>query len=304
MLRRFVKMQGAGNDYIYFDCLREELENPELLAVRLSDRHKGIGGDGIVLICKSAVADAKMRMFNADGSEGNMCGNAIRCVGKYLYDGGIVHGGDMTIETRSGIKKLHCFAGENGKVREVRVDMGPAVFDPARIPAVFASECIPAAFEPAGVPAVSESKRFFAAGEERIVDRPLKIAGKTYRVTCLSMGNPHCVVFEDPDGIDLEKIGPLFENAPVFPERINTEFVQKIGERTLKMRVWERGSGETMACGTGACAAAAAAVAKGMFPAGEEITVKLRGGDLKISIGDTVYMTGGAEVVFTGEVEL
>ncbi len=295
MLRRFVKMQGAGNDYIYFDCLHGEPEKPETLAVRLSDRHKGIGGDGIVLICKSAVADAKMRMFNADGSEGNMCGNAIRCVGKYLYDGGIVHGADMTVETRSGIKKLHCFAGENGKVREVRVDMGPAVFDPARIPAVF---------EPAVVSAVSEAGRFFAAGEERIVDRPLKIAGKTYSVTCLSMGNPHCVVFENPDGVDLEKIGPLFENAPVFPERVNTEFVQKIGERTLKMRVWERGSGETMACGTGACAAAAAAVAKGMFPAGEEITVKLRGGDLKICVGDTVYMTGGAEVVFTGEVEV
>ena len=295
MLRRFVKMQGAGNDYIYFDCLHGEPEKPETLAVRLSDRHKGIGGDGIVLICKSAVADAKMRMFNADGSEGNMCGNAIRCVGKYLYDGGIVHGEDMTVETRSGIKKLHCFAGENGKVREVRVDMGPAVFEPARIPAVF---------EPAVVSAVSEAGRFLAAGEERIVDRPLKIAGKTYSVTCLSMGNPHCVVFENPDGVDLEKIGPLFENAPVFPERVNTEFVQKIGERTLKMRVWERGSGETMACGTGACAAAAAAVAKGMFPAGEEITVKLRGGDLKICVGDTVYMTGGAEVVFTGEVEV
>ena len=148
MLRRFVKMQGAGNDYIYFDCLHGELEKPETLAVRLSDRHKGIGGDGIVLICESAVADAKMRMFNADGSEGNMCGNAIRCVGKYLYDGGIVHGEDMTVETRSGIKKLHCFAGENGKVREVRVDMGPAVFEPARIPAVF---------EPAVVSAVSEA---------------------------------------------------------------------------------------------------------------------------------------------------
>ncbi len=295
MLRRFVKMQGAGNDYIYFDCLHGELEKPETLAVRLSDRHKGIGGDGIVLICESAVADAKMRMFNADGSEGNMCGNAIRCVGKYLYDGGIVHGEDMTVETRSGIKKLHCFAGENGKVREVRVDMGPAVFEPARIPAVF---------EPGRGSAVSEAGRFFAAGEERIVDRPLKIAGRTYSVTCLSMGNPHCVVFENPDGVDLEKIGPLFENAPVFPERVNTEFVQKIGERTLKMRVWERGSGETMACGTGACAAAAAAVAKGMFPAGEEITVKLRGGNLKICVGDTVYMTGGAEVVFTGEVEI
>lgn len=293
MLRRFVKMQGAGNDYIYFDCLHGEPENPEALAVRLSDRHKGIGGDGIVLICKSAVADARMRMFNADGSEGNMCGNAVRCVGKYLYDGGIVRGEDMTVETRSGIKKLHCFIGGNGKVREVRVDMGPAVFDPARIPAVFG---------PARGSAVSG--RFPAEWEERIVDRPLKIAGKTYRVTCLSMGNPHCVVFEDPDGVDLEKIGPLFENAPVFPERINTEFVRKIGERALKMRVWERGSGETMACGTGACAAAAAAVAKGIFPAGEEITVKLRGGDLKISVGDTVYMTGGAETVFTGEIEL
>ena len=278
MLRRFIKMQGAGNDYIYFDCLHEELPHPELLAVRLPDRHKGIGGDGIVLICPSDVADAKMRMFNADGSEGNMCGNAIRCVGKYLYDNKIAAGEDIRVETRSGIKNLHCYAGTDGKVRSVRVDMGPAVFEPARIPVSLPGD--------------------------RIVDAPYEIAGKTYAVTCVSMGNPHCVVFEDPDGLDLTKIGPLFENAPIFPDRINTEFVKKIDARTLKMRVWERGSGETMACGTGACAAAAAAVAKGIFPAGEEITVRLLGGDLKIEVGKTVYMTGEAEIVFTGEVEI
>ena len=278
MRRKFVKMQGAGNDYIYFDCLREPLEGAEALAVRLSDRHKGIGGDGIVLICPSAGADARMRMFNADGSEGNMCGNAIRCVAKYLFDAGIARKEELTIETRSGIKRLRILPrGENGAFR-VRVDMGPAVFEAARIP-------------------VRTEAAEFVRGK-------VEAGGRTFEATCVSMGNPHCVVFEDPDGLDLSHIGPLFESHPLFPERINTEFVKKTGERSLKMRVWERGSGETMACGTGACAAVAAAVRLGVFPAGEDVRVQLRGGELTICVQDTVFMTGEAETVFTGEVEL
>ena len=276
MLKKFVKMQGAGNDYIYFDCFGGEPEDIPALAVRLSDRHKGIGGDGLVLICRSDVADAKMRMFNADGSEGNMCGNAIRCVGKYLYDENVCRKEELSVETKSGIKYLRLYT-ENGKVRRVRVDMGKADFDPKSLPVLLEGEA---------------------------VDRPVKIAGGLHRITCVSMGNPHCVLFEDPDGADLERIGPLFENDPLFPERVNTEFVKVIGKNALKMRVWERGSGETMACGTGACAAAAAACACGKCDAAQDILVKLRGGDLVIHVGETVFMTGEAEKVFSGEVEI
>ena len=276
MLKKFVKMQGAGNDYIYFDCFGGEPEDIPALAVRLSDRHKGIGGDGLVLICRSDVADAKMRMFNADGSEGNMCGNAIRCVGKYLYDENVCRKEELSVETKSGIKYLRLYI-ENGKVKRVRVDMGKADFDPKSLPVLLEGEA---------------------------VDRPVKIAGGLHRITCVSMGNPHCVLFEDPDGADLERIGPLFENAPLFPERVNTEFVKVIGKNALKMRVWERGSGETMACGTGACAAAAAACACGKCDAAQDILVKLRGGDLVIHVGETVFMTGEAEKVFSGEVEI
>ncbi len=276
MLKKFTKMHGAGNDYIYFDCLQEELEDPAEAAVRLSDRHKGIGGDGIVMICKSDVADAKMRMFNADGSEGKMCGNAIRCVGKYLYDHKIVQKTDVDIETLSGIKHLKLFA-EDGKVKLVRVDMGAASFDPKSLPVLLEGE---------------------------VIDRPVKVAGGEYRITCVSMGNPHCVVFADPDATDVETMGRKFENDEIFPERVNTEFIKKIGKNALQMRVWERGSGETMACGTGACAAAAAACACGVCEYGQDVLVKLRGGDLIINIGETVYMTGEAVTVFTGEVEL
>ena len=276
MLKKFTKMHGAGNDYIYFDCLQEELEDPAKAAIKLSDRHKGIGGDGIVMICKSDVADAKMRMFNADGSEGKMCGNAIRCVGKYLHDHKIVQKTDVDIETQSGIKHLKLFA-EDGKVKLVRVDMGAASFDPKSLPVLLEGE---------------------------VIDRAVKVAGGEYRITCVSMGNPHCVVFADPDATDVETLGRKFENDPIFPERVNTEFIKKIGENALQMRVWERGSGETMACGTGACAAAAAACACGVCEYGQDILVKLRGGDLIIDIGETVYMTGEAVTVFTGEVEL
>ena len=281
MLKKFTKMHGAGNDYIYFNCLKGEFANIEEVAKRLSDRHKGIGGDGIVLICSSTIADAKMRMFNADGSEGKMCGNAIRCVGKYLYDYKIVQKTDITIETLSGIKYLKLFCNRDNKVESVQVNMGKADFCPKNIPVNIEAE--------------------------KVVEYPLVINDKEYKITCLSMGNPHCVVFTDPNAIALEKIGKLFEKNKLFPERINTEFAQQMDKNTFVMRVWERGSGETMACGTGACAVVAAAVANGLVKKDEEITVKLLGGDLKIYIDgktDMIYMTGEAVTVFEGEVNL
>ena len=262
-----------------FNCLNQKIDNPEGLSIRLADRHKGIGGDGAVLICPSDVADAKMRMFNLDGSEGRMCGNAIRCVGKYLYDNGICRKEEMTIDTLSGIKRLwlHKY---NGIVRRATVAMGPAELVPEKIPVNLSGE--------------------------RAVDRPVTMAGEDYRITCVSMGNPHCVIFcDEPDLLELEKIGPAIEFDPLFPERVNVEFIAVLDDHTLKMRVWERGSGETWACGTGACAAAVAAVENGFCPKGEEITVKLKGGDLVIRYTDeTVYLTGGAEKIYDGVVEL
>ena len=277
----FTKMHGCGNDYVYFNCFSDEVPNPEKLAISLSDHHFGIGGDGIILICPSDVADAKMRMFNADGSEGKMCGNGIRCVGKYLYDYGMVSDKtEITVETLSGIKTLQLYP-ENGKVKTVRVDMGAAMLNPKDIPVYLDGE--------------------------RVVDAPLVIDEKVYHITCVSMGNPHCVVFikEDVDSLDLERIGPKFENNPLFPERVNTEFVNILSDGTLKMRVWERGSGETWACGTGACAVGVTAVLSGLFKKGEDITVHLRGGDLVINYTDqTVLMTGPATTVFEGTIEI
>ncbi|MGN1078421.1 MAG: diaminopimelate epimerase [Candidatus Gallimonas sp.] len=279
MKRKFYKMHGIGNDYIYFDCFDDEIENPSALAVRLSDRHFSVGGDGIILVCRSEVADGKMRMFNADGSEGKMCGNGVRCVGKFLYETKGIRKDVLTVETLSGIKtlKMHTV---NGKADLVTVDMGAPELHPDKIPARFTGESA--------------------------VNVPLTVSGKEYRVTCVSMGNPHCVTFgEDPYTVDLERIGPCFETHEAFPERVNTEFVEVLGRNELKMRVWERGSGETFACGTGACAVAVAGVLNGFCGKGEEITVHLRGGDLKIEYtGETVFMTGPAEFAFTGEVEL
>ena len=279
MKRHFIKMHGCGNDYIYFDCFGQPLETPETLSVRLSDRHTGIGGDGIVLIEPAAEADARMRMFNADGSEGNMCGNAIRCVGKYLYESGRARREKLTVATRSGVKTLQLKV-EYDTVTEVTVDMGPACFAPDQIPVLFTGK--------------------------QVVDRELSVGGTLYRVTCVSMGNPHCVVFGgDPVRLNLAELGPQFEHHPMFPQRVNTEFVQILDRNTLVMRVWERGSGETMACGTGTCAAVSAAVANGYCPAGEPITVHLRGGDLRVCYTEeTVFMTGPAAVAFEGEVEL
>lgn len=272
---KFTKMHGCGNDYIYFNCFEQKIENPKELSIVLSDRHFGVGGDGIVLICPSEIADAKMRMFNADGSEGKMCGNAIRCVGKYLSDNKIVDGEKITIETLSGIKILK-LTKENGLVKSATVNMGKAEFDAEKIPVI--------------------------SNKKTVINKSVRINGKDENITCVSMGNPHCVIFtDDVENLDLEKIGPKYENFEMFPDRINTEFVKVIDEKTLRMRVWERGSGETLACGTGACAVVSAACANGICKKGEDITVKLTGGDLVIKYtDDAVYMTGEAKKVFDG----
>ena len=279
MRLNFTKMHGCGNDYIYFNCFTQTIENPEKLSIRLSDRRYGIGGDGIILICPSEVADAKMRMFNLDGSEGKMCGNGIRCVGKFLYDHGMAQDDEVRIETLSGIKTLKAYR-TNNEVTSLRVDMGKAELDPEKIPVDIKMN--------------------------RVINVPAVIDGDEYRITCVSMGNPHCVVFCDEiDDLDLEKVGPKFENNELFPERVNTEFVKVIDRNTLQMRVWERGSGETWACGTGACAVAVAAVENGYCNKNEDIKIKLKGGDLVINYTDeSVYMTGSATKVFEGEVEV
>ena len=275
----FTKMQGCGNDYIYIDCLEKMVSSPESLSVYMSDRHFGVGGDGIVLIAPSRVADCRMIMFNLDGSEGNMCGNAIRCVGKYMYDVAGHKKKHMTVETKSGIKKLELMTLGDEVVR-VKVDMGKAELTPSKIPVTLEGDAI--------------------------INRPVDYNGTTYNVTCVSMGNPHAVIFTDlVDALDLEKIGPDFETHEIFPERVNTEFIKVIDEHTLKMRVWERGSGETLACGTGACAAAVAACLNGYCKKGEDIKVILRGGELIIRYTDeAVYMTGNCEKVFTGSIEI
>lgn len=280
---KFTKMHGCGNDYIYFNCFEQKIDNPETLSIRLSDRHYGIGGDGIILVCPSNVADAKMRMFNLDGSEGKMCGNGIRCVGKFLYDYNLVDQNkeEIKIETLSGIKTLIPYK-QNGEVTKLRVDMGKAELLPKLIPVK-----------------VDENL-------EKVVNYKVCIDKKDFNITCVSMGNPHCVVFiDDVETMDIESIGPKFENDNMFPERVNTEFVRVLDEKNIIMRVWERGSGETWACGTGACAVAVAAVENGFCKRNEDITVKLKGGDLVINYTDkTVYMTGDAKKAFEGVVEI
>lgn len=277
---KFTKMHGIGNDYVYVNCFEETIENPEEVSIKISDRHFGIGSDGLVMIMPSDKADFRMRMFNADGSEGNMCGNATRCIGKYVYDNHLTDKTEITLETRSGIKYLTLYP-ENGKVQTVLVDMGKAILNPASIP-------------------------MKAEGEE-FISKPVEVNGKNVNITAVSMGNPHAVTFvDDVESLDLEKIGPDYENHPLFPERVNTEFAKIIDESTVMMRVWERGSGETWACGTGACACAVACVKNGFFPYDKEITVKLRGGDLYITYKNdgTVLMRGPAETVFTGSIEI
>ena len=277
---KFYKMHGIGNDYIYFDCMKSNpISDPNALSQKLSDRHFSVGGDGIILLCPSEVADCKMRMFNADGSEGKMCGNGIRCLGKLAHDLGYIKGDTCTVETLSGIKKLQLFCGHDGKVNFVRVDMGAAELNGEKIPSTVKGE--------------------------KVVNHPLKIDGEIYPATLVSMGNPHCVIFKDPDKTDIEGLGKKVEFSEYFPERVNCEFVRVLDRTHLKMRVWERGSGETFACGTGACATAVAAVLNGYSDKNTEITVSLLGGDLKITYTDeSVYMYGAAALAFIGEVEI
>ncbi len=276
----FSKMHGLGNDYVYVNCLESKLHNPERVSQLISDRHFGIGSDGLVLICPSERADFEMRMFNADGSEGNMCGNAIRCVGKYVYDNGLTSKTELQIDTKSGVKSL-ALTVEDGKVSTVAVDMGEAVLRAKAIPV--------------------------ETDYPEFVSQPMLVCGEVYLVTCVSMGNPHAVIFcDDVDSLPLEQIGPLFEHHEKFPDRINTEFVELIDRQTVKMRVWERGSGETFACGTGACASVVAACINDHCDVGQEVTVRLRGGELKITYQEdhTVRMQGAAAHVFDGEITL
>lgn len=274
---KFTKMQGLGNDYVYVNCFEEKIDNPPELARRISDRHFGVGSDGLIMINPSNKADFEMEMYNADGSRGEMCGNGIRCVAKYVYDYGLTDKTDISVETLGGIKYLELTV-EDGKVKTVKVDMGKPELEPQKIPV--------------------------KADGDKAVDEPIFVGGEEYRMTCVSMGNPHAVVFVGCDVRDfpLEEIGPKFESHERFPNRVNTEFVRVIDRRTAEMRVWERGSGETLACGTGACAVAVACVLNGLTE--DEVTVRLLGGDLQIRWDrekDTVYMTGPAEVVFDGE---
>ena len=276
---KFTKMHGAGNDYIYINCFEETVKNPEKLAIKVSDRHFGIGSDGLILISPSDKADFKMNIYNADGSEGMMCGNGIRCVSKYVYDNGMTDKDEISVETRSGIKLIKMNV-ENGKVVSARVNMGEPILEAEKIPTKFDGK--------------------------NVIRRKLTIDEKEYEVTCVSMGNPHCIVYvDDVKDIDLEKIGPKFENNEMFPERINTEFVHVVSDTELDMRVWERGSGETLACGTGSCAVTVASVLCGYCKRNTEIKINLLGGTLTDiwTDGGDVYMTGPAATVCTGEIE-
>lgn len=277
---KFTKMHGIGNDYVYVNCFEETVENPSETAKFVSDRHFGIGSDGLILIKPSQVADCEMDMYNADGSQGAMCGNGVRCVAKFVYDAGIAKKDRISVATKSGIKYVDVFA-ENGKAVSVRVNMGAPILRAEEVPMV--------------------------CEKDTAVAYPLEVDGSVWNVTAVSMGNPHAVVYiDDVDGLEIEKIGPAFEHHPAFPDRVNTEFVRVIDRHTVQMRVWERGSGETLACGTGACAVAVSSILNGFVEDGE-VTVKLLGGDLRIEWNrqeNTVYMTGPAATVFEGEISL
>ncbi len=278
---KFTKMQGCGNDYVYVNGFEEHIADEAAAAVKVSDRHFGIGADGLIIIKPSDIADFEMCMYNADGSRGAMCGNGIRCVAKYVFDNGLTDKTTVAIESMGKIKYIRINA-KNGMAVSARVDMGAPILKAAEIPVI--------------------------CDAEKAVMLPLVIGGEEYKITCVSMGNPHAVVFIDksPKEIELEKIGRLFENNPIFPDRVNTEFIFVSDRKNLEMRVWERGSGETLACGTGACAAAVAAILNGL--ADNELTVHLLGGDLQISWSgreeESVFMTGPCETVFSGEIEI
>ena len=276
---KFTKMHGLGNDYVYVNCFEEKIDNPLAVARFVSDRHFGIGSDGLIMINPSKTADFEMEMYNADGSRGEMCGNGIRCVAKYVYDYGLTDKTQISVETLGGIKYLDLTV-EDGKVSLVKVDMGKPELEADLIPII--------------------SER------EQVIDEPIEVDGKEYHMTGVSMGNPHAVIYvDDVKGLDLEKIGPKFENHERFPKRINTEFVHCIDRQTVEMRVWERGSGETLACGTGACAVAVSSILNNLTDT--QVTVKLLGGDLQIEWDrekDRVFMTGPATVVFDGVIDI
>lgn len=278
---KFTKMQGIGNDYVYVNCFEETVKDPAAVARYVSDRHFGIGSDGLILIKPSDIADCEMDMYNLDGSQGAMCGNGIRCVAKYVYDYGIVKKENISVSTKSGIKYLDLTV-RDGKVALVRVNMGSPVLTASQIPVV--------------------------SSTEEMINAPLKVNGETYYITAVSMGNPHAIVYmTDVDHLDIGEIGPYFENHMAFPDRVNTEFVEVLDDHTLKMRVWERGSGETLACGTGACAVAVASILNGHVDGEKPVTMKLLGGDLEIFWDrqeNLVYMTGPAATVFDGEIDL
>lgn len=273
---KFTKMHGIGNDYVYVNCFKEQIPDRSALAIKVSNRNFGVGSDGLICICPSERADFLMDMYNPDGSPSEMCGNGIRCVGKYVYDYGLTDKTELTVESGGQIKTLRLFL-EDGKVESVRVNMGSPILNPAEIPV--------------------------SADGDTFIDRPIDVNGDRYHVTCVSIGNPHAVVFvDDVDGLELPRIGPFFENHPLFPHRINTEFVRVIDRGTLQMRVWERGTGETLACGTGASAGFVAANLNGKC--GDSATVRLRGGELRFEWdrgADCIYMTGSAATVFDGE---
>ena len=276
---KFTKMHGLGNDYVYVNCFEEKIDNPPAVARFVSDRHFGIGSDGLIMINPSKTADFEMEMYNADGSRGEMCGNGIRCVAKYVYDYGLTDKTQISVETLGGIKYLDLTV-EDGKVSLVKVDMGKPELEADLIPII--------------------SER------EQVIDEPIEVDGKEYHMTGVSMGNPHAVIYvDDVKGLDLEKIGPKFENHERFPKRINTEFVHCIDRQTVEMRVWERGSGETLACGTGACAVAVYSILNNLTDT--QVTLKLLGGDLQIEWDrekDRVFMTGPATVVFDGVIDI
>ena len=276
---KFTKMHGLGNDYVYVNCFEEKIDNPPAVARFVSDRHFGIGSDGLIMINPSKTADFEMEMYNADGSRGEMCGIGIRCVAKYVYDYGLTDKTQISVETLGGIKYLDLTV-EDGKVSLVKVDMGKPELEADLIPII--------------------SER------EQVIDEPIEVDGKEYHMTGVSMGNPHAVIYvDDVKGLDLEKIGPKFENHERFPKRINTEFVHCIDRQTVEMRVWERGSGETLACGTGACAVAVSSILNNLTDT--QVTVKLLGGDLQIEWDrekDRVFMTGPATVVFDGVIDI
>lgn len=280
---RFTKMHGIGNDYVYVNCLEEKIENKSVVARFVSDRHFGIGSDGLICINPSDEADFEMEMYNSDGSRAEMCGNGIRCVGKYVYDYGLTDKTSISIQTLAGIKYLDLTV-EDGKVTLVKVNMGAPILTPAEIPVQLSH----------------------AKGKDKIVDEPILVDGEIYNITCVSMGNPHTVVFvDDVDNLELEDMGPLFEHYEIFPKKTNTEFVKVIDKTHVQMRVWERGAGETLACGTGACATAVACALNGLTE--DRITVKLLGGDLDIYWDreeNLVYMTGSATTVYDGDLPI